>query len=166
VTEPVIVGRINGLFGTHGWVKAFSFTRPPDNLLGYDSWLLRKGEVWKPYKVVATKSHRRTLIARLEGINDRAGAAEILRSEIGVQRAQLPVIGEDEFYWVDLMGLRVVNLHGEYLGRVTGLLETGANDVLEVSEQKIRLIPFVRGRYVSAVDLDKAEIRVDWDVED
>ena len=99
MSEPVILGRINGLFGTHGWVKAFSFTRPPDNLFQYDPWLLRKGSVWKPYKILATKCHRRTLIARLDGVCDRTDAAELLRSDIGVRRAQLPLLSDDEFYW-------------------------------------------------------------------
>lgn len=147
-------------------MKAFSFTRPPDNLFQYDPWLLRKGDAWKPYKILATKCHRRTLIARLDGVCDRTDAAELLRSDIGVQRAQLPLLEDDEFYWAELIGLRAVNLNGDYLGQVTNLLETGANDVLEISDKKIRLIPFVRGRYVTAVDLDKSEITVDWDLED
>ena len=166
MSELVILGRINGLFGTHGWVKAFSFTRPPDNLFQYDPWLLRRGDVWKPYKILATKCHRRTLIAKLEGVCDRADAAELLRSDIGVQRAQLPLLEDDEFYWAELIGLRVVNLHGEYLGQVTGVLETGGNDVLEISDKKTYLIPFVRGRYVISVDLDESEITVDWDLKD
>ena len=61
--------------------------------------------------------------------------------QVAVPRSQLPVLsknGEDGYYWSDLIGLEVVNLQGEELGKVTGLLETGANDVLQVQELERR----------------------------
>lgn len=166
MSDPIVVGRINGLFGTRGWVKAFSYTRPRDNLLNYDPWYLREKNAWQPYEVSAARRHGGGLIASLRGVENRDQAAGLLRREIAVERAQLPAIEAQEYYWVDLIGLRVVNRAGEDLGQVTGLLETGANDILRVSGQRDRLIPFVHGLYVDAIDLDAAEISVDWHVED
>lgn len=166
MSDPIVVGRINGLFGTRGWVKAFSYTRPRDNLLNYDPWYLRDKDAWQPYAVAAARCHGSGLIAQLSGVEDRDHAASLLKREIGVERAQLPQIEAEAFYWVDLIGLRVVNRDGADLGQVTGLLETGANDVLQVAGQRAYLIPFVQGLYVDAIDLDAAEISVDWPVED
>jgi len=85
--------------------------------------------------------------------------------EIGVRRDQLPPAAPGEYYWHDLLGLDVVDLHGEALGRVDHLLETGANDVLVVQGERERLIPFVPGKVVMRVDLEGGVIQVDWDKE-
>jgi 16S rRNA processing protein RimM len=83
--------------------------------------------------------------------------------EIGIRRDQLPVAQPGEYYWSDLQGLNVVTVDGHPLGRVDHLMETGANDVLVVQGERERLIPFVLDQVVVDVDLDKGEIRVDWD---
>ncbi len=83
--------------------------------------------------------------------------------EIGIPRDELPATQPDEYYWHDLQGLTVVTLAGERLGTVDHLIETGANDVLVVEGDRERLIPFVMGQVIVGVDLDKGEIRVDWD---
>jgi len=82
--------------------------------------------------------------------------------EIAVRREQLPAAEEGEYYWVDLVGLRVETLDGSELGRVDHLMATGANDVLVVEGERQRLIPFVTGHIVKDVDLDAGVIRVDW----
>ena len=83
--------------------------------------------------------------------------------EIGIHRDQLPAPGSGEYYWSDLEGLEVRDLQGELLGVVDHLVETGANDVLVVSGDRERLIPFVQGQVVISVDLDGCQIVVDWD---
>ena len=80
-----------------------------------------------------------------------------------MRRKQLPAAQPGEYYWSDLQGLEVVTLQGESLGTVDHLLETGANDVLVVTGERERLIPFVLGQVVDDVDLERGEIRVDWD---
>jgi 16S rRNA processing protein RimM len=166
LTDLIVVGRINGLFGTRGWVKALSYTRPRDNLLNFDPWYLRAGDTWQTYELAGARRHGRSLIASLRGVDDRDSAATLLRRDIAVERAQLPAIDPGEYYWVDLIGLRVVNRNGADLGRVTGLLETGATDVLQVAGRTEYLIPFVNGVYIDAIDLTKAEITVDWHPDD
>jgi 16S rRNA processing protein RimM len=67
-------------------------------------------------------------------------------------------------FWVDIIGLEVVNEEGEKLGRVESLFETGETSVLVVSggkDAKERLIPFVPD-YVLAVDREAGRITVDW----
>ena len=78
-------------------------------------------------------------------------------------REQLPETGAGQYYWTDLVGLRVRLEDGRELGTVERLLATGANDVLVVKGERERLVPFVTGQYVKQVDLESGVIVVDWD---
>jgi 16S rRNA processing protein RimM len=75
----------------------------------------------------------------------------------------MPETDDDQYYWSDLEGLRVLHRDGTELGTVEYLLETGANDVMVVKGELERLIPFVMGKVVLGVDLDRGEIEVDWE---
>jgi 16S rRNA processing protein RimM len=68
-----------------------------------------------------------------------------------------------EFYWADLIGLRVITVGGVDLGRIAQLFETGANDVIVVQGDRERLIPYIWQQVVRDVDLAAGEMRVDWD---
>ncbi|MDP3686464.1 MAG: ribosome maturation factor RimM, partial [Sulfurimicrobium sp.] len=81
--------------------------------------------------------------------------------EIAVPRDALPEPAENEYYWSDLIGLCVFNTEQQDLGKVSGLLETGANDVLVVQGDRERLIPFVP-QVIQEVDLSAGTIRVEW----
>ena len=162
-TQPVVLGRILGLFGVRGWVKVYSYTEPREAVLDYDRWLLSDNGEWQEATVAEGQRHGNTIIARLDGYVDRDQAASLVGTEIGVPRESLPQTGKDEFYWSDLEGLRVVLSDGRELGRVEYLLETGANDVMVVKGEQERLIPFVMDKVVLGVDLDKGEIEVDWE---
>ena len=77
----------------------------------------------------------------------------------------MPATANDEYYWSDLEGLEVHTTTGEVLGRVEGLMETGANDVLLIRGDRQHLVPFIQGQYVKRVDLESGLIEVDWDPE-
>ena len=163
-TKPVIIGRISGLFGVRGWVKIHSFTDPREAILDYRDWLIESGEEWRSIVVAEGKPHGKTIIARLEGIDDRDVAAGYVQASIGVERSELPETADGEFYWSDLEGLTVRKKDGKVLGTVAHLLETGANDVLVVREaEREVLVPFVLGQVVKDVDLDNGLIDVDWE---
>jgi len=81
-----------------------------------------------------------------------------------VPRSELPALAAGEYYWADLVGLRVETTDGQFLGQVDHLLETGANDVLVVQgEDRERLIPFVMEQVIKQIDLNTGRIQVDWD---
>lgn len=166
MTDFIHVARINGLFGTRGWVKVFSHTRPRQNLLTYNPWYLRAEGEWQSFEVVEARHHHGGVIARLAGIGDRDQAAVLVRRDVAITRDQLGPAPADDFYWADLIGLRVVNLDGQELGRVSSLMETGAHDVLRIEGAREYLIPFVRNVYVLAVDVAGGEMRVDWHLDD
>jgi 16S rRNA processing protein RimM len=81
-----------------------------------------------------------------------------------VPRSALGEARDGSIYWIDLVGLGVVNLRGEALGKVEGLFEAGATSVLVVRGERERMIPFVDA-YVKSVDRETKRITVDWESE-
>lgn len=165
----MVLGRVAGLYGVRGWVKVYSHTQPMEALLGYRECLLCLDGDWRPRKLAEGRRQGKGLVARFAGIEDRDEAAALVGADIGVFRESLPPTAEDQYYWADLEGLEVRHTDGRVLGRVAYLLETGAHDVLAVrsaapgEEAGERLIPFVPGRYVLNVDLERGVIDVDWE---
>ena len=162
-TQPVVLGRISGLFGVTGWVKVYSYAEPREAVLEYRCWLLSGKDGWREVTVAEGQRHGKTIIARIDGYVDRDQAAELIGTEIAVPRDELPEAEEGRFYWSDLEGLRVVHRDGTELGKVAYLLETGANDVMVVQGEQERLIPFVMGEVILDVDLANGRIDVDWE---
>lgn len=162
--KRVVLGRISGLFGVRGWVKVHSDTAPRSNILTYPEWFLEGTGGWRACKVEEGHPQGKGIVAKLEGYDDRDQAAELVGLEIAVDRAQLPDAGPGEYYWADLVGLRVVNRAGVELGVVDSLFATGSNDVLVVKGARQRLIPFTEHAVVE-IDLDEGRLLVDWDPE-
>ncbi|WP_101674514.1 ribosome maturation factor RimM [Alloalcanivorax mobilis] len=168
--DALVVGRITAVHGIKGWVKVYSFTDPMENIFDYQPWYLRQGDAWVPMKLSGKRRQGKGLVIGLDGVEDRDQAQrELVGREIAVSRDQVPEAGEGEFFWRDLIGLRVKLEDGRDLGRVDKLLETGANDVLVVRgdadsiDQRERLLPWVPDQVIVNVDLDAGEMRVDWD---
>jgi 16S rRNA processing protein RimM len=155
------MGRINAPFGVKGWVKIQPFTETLDALLDYPVWQIGKGSQWQELEIEEATVHGDFIVAKLASCNDRDAAYALRGQEIAVNREDLPGTEEGEYYWEDLIGLTVVNREGTELGKVSKLLETGANDVLVVKGEKEILIPFVEV-YVLNVDLAQGRIEVDW----
>ncbi|GAB3682233.1 ribosome maturation factor RimM [Salinisphaera aquimarina] len=167
---PIVLGRVNGLFGVKGWLKVYSYTRPADNLLEFAEWMIGRQDNWRPFRVLESRVQGKTLVARLgdtDGVPlpDRDAAVELLELDIAVSREAMPPLPHGAFYWFDLIGLEVVNRDGVPLGRVTEMMETGANDVLVLAGDRERLVPFVYGEIIDSVDLDAQRIVADWDPE-
>ncbi len=173
-TDPIVIGKIVGIHGIKGWFKIVSFTRPKENILTYNSWLVKHGlakqnisapmeNEWRQMQLLEGKGQGKSLFAFLKGVNDRDGAASFVNSEIAINKSQLPTPKEGEFYWHDLIDMQVINQQRKVLGVVKEILETGANDVLVVGINKERcLIPYVQDIYIKDVDIEQGIIQVDW----
>lgn len=162
--ESVLVGRFSGAWGVQGWVKVFSYTHPPTSIFDYRPW--RLGEHGQTLDIEHWQQSGRRLLVKLCGIDSPEQAAALGQAEIVVPRSSLPAAEPGTWYWHDLTGLEVVNLEGHRYGRIDRMLETGANDVMEVADGEDRvLIPFVIDTFVHSVDLDAGRVTVDWPVE-
>lgn len=174
VNQMVIMGRIVAPYGIYGWLKIQPDTETIDGLLDYPVWWLGrdddsnrpgiKNTPWREFEVETARIHADTLLVKLRGIDNRDAAMAFKSQHIAVPRSELPQAGEGEFYWSDLIGLAVKNQQQVDFGKVTDVLETGANDVLVVQGDRERLIPFI-DQVVMAVDLAAGTMLVDWDAE-
>jgi 16S rRNA processing protein RimM len=163
--ELVVLGRITGLYGIRGWVKVRSETEPRENILAYERWYLEAGNEWIEARVQDGRRHGKGLVAKVVGIDDRDQAGRLRDALIAVRREQLPDLPPGEYYWADLVGLRVSNLDGVELGRVDHLIDTGSNDVLVLLGDRERLVPYLPGSVVKTIDLAGGKMIVDWDAD-
>lgn len=159
----VAVGRITGVYGVKGWLRVRSATEPPERILAYAPWQVERGGEWTASEIERTRAQGEGLLVKFTGVEDRETARGYVGADISVYRTQLPPPGEDEFYWCDLIGLEVTDDRGRRLGTVQRLMETGANDVLVVSAERERLIPFVMHQVVLEVNVPRGRIVVAWD---
>lgn len=169
----VSLGRIGAPHGIRGWVKLHSFTEPLMNIARYRVFhCAGRRDVpdrMKTLELDEIRPHGKTLIAHVQGCDTPEQARELTGLELEVEAEVLPSLEEGEYYWAELQGLQVINRQNERLGRVSHLLETGANDVLvvvpdnESIDDQERLIPWLPGQSVDRVSLEERRLDVDWE---
>jgi 16S rRNA processing protein RimM len=180
--DAVEVGRVLDAWGIKGWVKLLSHSGDPQTLLQAKSWFLQTPEARFRPGFTAFKGavsviidecrwHSDVVVAKIEGLDDRNGAEALKGARIFLPRSAFAPPADDEYYWVDLIGLDVINRQGQALGQVRDLMSTGPNSVLVLAYETTaedgsvvpaeRMIPFVSA-YVDAVDLPARRITVDW----
>jgi 16S rRNA processing protein RimM len=155
------MGRLSAPFGVKGWLKVQPNTAAAQNLLAYRTWWVEGDGEWRSLAVAEARVHGHSVVAKLEGCDDRDAAAALRGKTVAVPRAELPGTKSGEYYWADLIGLAVVNGDGQGLGRIASILQTGANDVLVVDGERERLIPFIAD-VIRQVDLGTGVVRVEW----
>lgn len=168
--KEVILGKVGAVYGIKGWLKIHSFTDEQEAILDYFPWSLKLGNNIQAVEITDWRRHNNGLIVKVGGIDDRDIAQKLVGSEIMVNENALPELPEGEFYWRQLVGMAVVTNKGYDLGKVSDLMETGANDVLVVKAnrndafgKKERLIPYLFEQVIESVDVENKQICVDWD---
>jgi 16S rRNA processing protein RimM len=180
--DAVEVGRVLDAWGVKGWVKVQSFASDPQALLDARRWYLRPPEdgalkrpvgaaaAFPPHiAIISSREHGSVIVAQVRGVDDRTGAESLRGARIFLARGVFPKPRAGEYYWVDLIGLSVVNRDGVPMGTVVGLIDTGPHSVLRLAKPdseanpdgEERLIPFVAA-YVDDVSLPERRITVDW----
>ena len=171
--DAIEVGRIADAWGIKGWFKVLPHSASPEALFSSKRWFLQPSERGAKtftgtalLRIREAKDHSDTVVASAHDVPDRSAAEALRGARVFVPRSSFPTPQTDEYYWVDLIGLDVVNREGVVLGQVRELLSTGPQTVL-VLEQQVddkpveRMIPFVAA-YVDGVDLTARRITVDW----
>ncbi len=158
--EGIIVslGRIVGLHGVRGYLKL----KPWGDVEAKD-WkrlIFKKGDSESLFEVEELKPHKNILLVKLKGIDGRDDrAVSLVGSEVFIDRCDLKPLPEDEYYWFELIGLKVFTDTGRPIGRVDELIATGSNDVLVIKDGKEYLVPVTREALVS-IDREKGVITV------
>ena len=180
--DALEVGRILDAWGVKGWVKILPHSTDPAALFSAKSWFLQAPDAkFRPgfnlfsgtvcLAVDEARIHSGSVVAKFTGLDHRNGAEALRGVRIFLSRGSFPAAATDEYYWVDLIGLNVVNREGLALGCVRDLMATGPHSVLCVeylvtqedgaNTKGERMIPFVSA-YVDAVDIAGKRITVDW----
>jgi 16S rRNA processing protein RimM len=171
--DAIEVGRIADAWGVKGWFKVLPHSADPQALFSSKRWYLQPSERGlKTFsgtvllRVREAKEHSDTVVARADEVDDRAAAEALRGARVFVPRSSFPTADKDEYYWVDLLGLDVVNREGVALGKVKDLMSTGPQTVLVLEYEaegkpQERMLPFVAA-YVDGVDLAGRKITVDW----
>lgn len=152
----VLLGRVSGPHGIKGELKVRLYSGEPESLLGYSSLLLAVGENAEPkaWKVEQSRAHKSWTLVKLEGCSDRSSAEQLQRADVYIHEDELPKLKEGEFYLRDLEGKLVKTEDGSVVGVITGLLNGGVQDILQVENNgQEHLIPLVP-EFVVRVDED------------
>jgi 16S rRNA processing protein RimM len=120
--------------------------------------------------VLAGRPQGKTIVAQLEGIDTPEQGSVLVGAKIAVSREAMPELDVGEYYWADLAGMMVRTVEAVEIGPVIRLFETGANDVMVVSDiredlsgTKEILVPWLVPDVVTNVDSDERVITIDWD---
>ena len=177
--DAVEVGLVLGAWGIKGWLKISPHSASSEALFSCPRWFLQPPSLVKTkagfdafagtalLTVTEVKVHSAGVVAKSAGLDDRDAAQALRGARIFLPRSSFPKLAPDEYYWVDLIGLEVVNREGVTLGIVRELMSTGPHAVLcvqyelEDAAKAERMIPFVAA-YVDAVDIAGKRITVDW----
>lgn len=164
--DKIIIGKVNGFHGVKGFIKVFSETRPREGVLQYSRFFFKKGGQWQEIEVETGQKHSKHILLKFVGYDSRDAVEPLLGTELFIEREDMPEPNDDEVYWVDLYGLKVINHEGVELGVIDDIFETGANDVMAVKNGKEEiLIPYSLEYIIMEINLEEGYIQVDWDEE-
>lgn len=162
--SKVIVGQFGSVYGVRGWIHVNSFTDEIFKIIEYPEWWICYQGKWQQVFVTEYKIHDKELVVKLKGCDDRDVARTYTNFFIGIPHDSLPELPEDEYYWADLIGLKVVNIQAQELGYIDHILATGANDVFVLKGKCPCLVPYT-DEVVKSIDLNQKLMIIDWDLE-
>lgn len=157
----VAVGRVGRPHGVRGEVRVEVGSGLPLGLGGYSRVYLGKAGDPRPAEVESARLHGRFLLVKFAGVDDVDAARALVHFVLSVERAEMPPLGEGEYYHADLLGCRVVDEGGAELGRAVDVFSSGAHDLLVVagSDRREWMLPVLQST-VLGMDLEAGEIRV------
>ncbi len=159
--DQICVGAIAGSFGVKGEVRLKSFCAQPEAIANYSPLTSEDGK--RQFSLTLTGTAKNGFTARLDGITSKEAADALRGIRLFADRAQLPALPDDEFYYADLVGLTVLDTGGTVLGRVHTVQNHGASDLLEIMPEGSSatiLLPFTN-EVIPTVDLAAGRIIAD-----
>ncbi len=142
----VLLGKVTRAHGIRGEIKVYPYSGDPGNFKKYRTLYLSAGAdtARRAFVCQGARIQGNQVLLRLEGCGDRDQAQRLVGREVWLRREDLPELDEDEFYLHELEGRLVVTNQGDEVGRVTGILATGAHDILVVRDgTREHLVPLV-----------------------
>jgi len=164
VEQTAAIGKVVTTHGIKGALKVMPLSDFPERINALKHVFVEKGGRAVRYNVQDAFIHGRFWVVHLEGVDSPEAAAKLVGSLLTVPLSERVKLPPDTYYLDQIIGLDVYTTEGEYLGRVTEILQTGSNDVYvvrpEEKEQKELLLPALKS-VVKNVDLQAGRMEVD-----
>ena len=155
------IGKVTGVHGLGGNLKVWSFAESIESFCPGKKILLKSEEdVSKPYTILKASAHGKSVLLSLEGVDTRDLAQGLVGNEVLIGRDQLPEPEDDTWYWQDLYGLDVFDHEKGFIGKITDIFPTGANDVLVVTDNTRETLVPMHKHFVESIDIEKKIIRI------
>lgn len=139
--KKILIAKITTVFGIKGEVKIVVYSQDPTQIENYTLYDAHGKEFKvtisnKNKTIIGTSSGDPIMIARIEGVNDRNESEKLRGVELYANREDFDETDGDEFYYVDLIGLDVVDMDSKKIGKVLNVSEHGAGGILEIKFDK------------------------------
>ena len=168
-SDFILIATIGKSKGLKGEFFINSLCDPKENITNYSHF--KKGLSKEPIKLIYIKQFGDKFISKIKDINDVDDIKKLTNQELFINKSELPELINDEIYWHDLIGMQVINKHDEDLGIIEEINNFGSSDVLKVipsrssSDKEIRLIPFIKDKYIISHSIINNLLIVDWDLD-
>lgn len=162
--ELVLYGKITKKHGLSGEVKVHAFGGRPDTLNGVEKIYLNVSGDPSPARFDVSRSAVRgnAAVLKLRGVDTPEDADDLRNLEVSVEKEDLESPGKDEYFWFDLVGLRVRTVSGKSVGEIKELVNGAGHDILVIASRdgtREFLVPFVE-RFVAEVDMDESVVTI------
>ena len=152
-SSPILIGKIISTHGINGWVSIDCYAYPPDNLKSYKIFL--DDNYTEEIKILDIKIMPKKIIAKIEHFDHINISEKILGKNILVDNKSLPILECGEYYWKDLIGLKVLTTKNKDLGIIDFIFNNGSNDILAIKNNNIiSYIAFIKDN-INKIDNDK-----------
>jgi 16S rRNA processing protein RimM len=148
----IVIGRVSRPHGSKGEIRIEYFNAEDPQFFSRYQMIFIQGDEGGPraYRLLAVRPHKKFILALLEGIRTRAEAEQLKGKSVLVDAAELPALDADEYYWHEILDMRVVTEDGGNVGRIAEIFPTGSNDVYVVREgEKEFLVPALKEVIIS-----------------
>lgn len=139
----IFIGKVVGTSGIKGYIKINTSTEYPQDMSNFLKIFDQNGQEFKISKFISSKGS--VAIVQLENIFTIEEAQNLINTELFTEKSALPELNNDEFYYANLIGLKVYLENNEYVGVVINVMNYGASDIIEVETTagELQLYPFI-----------------------
>jgi 16S rRNA processing protein RimM len=155
------IGRVVKPHGIKGRMKVEYFGEDLRRFVSYREIFI-EDEKGRPesYEILEASPHPPRLILRLKGIEKIEQAQPLIGKTILVEKEAFPGLEKGEYYWADLLGMKVETREGKQIGKVREIFATGAHDVYVVEGKRGEISLPAIGEVILDIDLAKRVMKV------
>ena len=150
----IVIGKIINTHGIKGWVSIQSYSYPKENIKNYSTFLFVNNTA-KKIEIIDFRTMPKKLIINIKNYESISQAEVIVGQDIFIDKCDLPMLDNNEYYWKDLEGLDVITSKNKFLGKVDFIFNNGANDVLALKDNDIHNYIALVKEYVNIVPNEK-----------